>query len=72
MTLSCSYMRELSKYVRVHSYGTCDHNMDLPLDHGYDSRAKLDLLGSCVILFFPPLPHVTPLQVPLLLRLRKH
>ena len=53
MTLSCSYMRELSKHVRVHSYGTCDHNMDLPLDHGYDSRAKLDLLGSCVILFLP-------------------
>ena len=39
-------MRELSKYVRVHSYGACDHNKDFPADHGYDSRTKLDLFGS--------------------------
>jgi hypothetical protein len=39
-------MRELTKYVRVHSYGKCDHNKDFPVDHGQDSRTKLDLLGS--------------------------
>ena len=41
-----SMMRELSNYVRVHSYGKCDHNKDFPSDNAQDSRTKLDLFGS--------------------------
>ena len=44
-------MRELSQYVRVHSYGRCDHNKDFPADYGQDSRTKLNLLGSYMFCF---------------------